>query len=411
MRVILCTYLVLLPLLARAQITDEPGVGGRPVAPPLARPAPPTSAPVGRSDPGVLQRARTQCRPGASCPHFPGLVELLFTSGHGVSAGLVLADLGEARAVLPLALAAVYGPAANRTAVLDALRTLVNRPSARPVARRVSRADADPAVRGVVTRALGGEAARRAEPALDTELVELKAAKQRALGDPDTTRVVYGPTAFGRPKGVWNWTIYNIGYWSFDYGVTDHLEIGMQTVPPIGIVAFMPNAKLSFSLGEKVALGLRAFGGVLYPYIGNDTAFRIGIYGGGPILSIGSPDLLLNLSVNVTGITVANREEYGAQQDETVHNTVWAVTPNLGFGWRLSRRVKLNAELFLPLTENNPVSNGKLWVLLYGIRIFSRRIYGDVSFVIPFWPDMGEVMKYLPIGFPLLSFGFQWGAV
>ena len=390
MRTLAVVFLAL-PLSAAAQTTDEPGIGGIP-----APPAPPSSAPA--SAPTAMG--------------FADVVEQLLTAEQGAGAAQQLAATGDPRAVLPLALAAVYGPTPNRHAVLDALRELVARPSTRPAATRMARRDADPVIRSVLTRALGGEAALRTSAPDATEQVEPRIAAPAELTDPDATRVVYGPTAFGRKKGVWNWTIYNIAYWNFDYGVTDYLEVGLQTAPPIGFVAFMPHLKLTTRLGEKAALGLRLFGGVIYPYIDNDDEWRGAIYGGGPVLSIGSPDLLLNLAVNVNGLTAGweNSVYHFAAPDttETKHETIWAVTPTVGFGWRVARRVKLNAELYIPLTEDSPVGNGKLWILLYGVRIFGEHIYGDVSFVIPFWPDMSEIMKYIPIGFPLLTFGSQW---
>lgn len=385
----LLVVLFALPLSAAAQTTDEPGIGGVPQPQPSSAP---TSSPA--------------------APSFSELVGVLLTVEQGADAAHKLAATGDPRAVGPLALAAVYGPTPNRRAVLGALRDLVARPSARPVATRMAQRDADPVIRNVLTRALGGEAALRAGAPAATEQVDPKIAPPAELTDPDATRVVYGPTAFGRKKGVWNWTIYNIAYWNFDYGVTDYLEVGLQTVPPIGIVAFMPHLKLTTRLGEKAALGLRLFGGVIYPYIDNDGDWRGAIYGGGPVLSIGSPDLLLNLAVNVNGLTYGETRErdywFAGSDSETIHESIWAVTPTVGFGWRIAKRVKINAELYIPLTEESPVGNGQLWILLYGVRIFGEHIYGDVNFVIPFWPDMSEVMKYVPIGFPLLTFGAQW---
>lgn len=400
---------------AWAQPTDEPGMSG---TPPASLPA---SAPV---DVGadVVARARAECQPGtgAICPHFAELVRQLYLPGHGAEAARLLGELGDPRAVAPLSQLAVYGAEPElRLVALAALRSLVAQREARAAAVRLGTADADPAIRKAVAEALGGEATlrRKAAAPAATELAELEGqAKADGLTDPDAARVVYGSTAFGRPRGTWNWTIYNIAYWSFDYGINDHLEVGMQTVPPIGVVAFMPHVKLTTPVGEKVALGLRLTGGVFYPYIANEHDWRIGIYGGGPVLTIGSRDLLLNLAVQIYGVTIAETvTEPGrwtptglTYSEITEYDNSWAITPSAGFSWRVSRRLKINAELYPVLLQDNPVENGKLWVLLYGLRIFGERIYGDLNFVIPFFPEMGEIIKYVPVGFPLLTFGFQW---
>ena len=401
---------------ALAQTSDEPGVGGPPpptppaTTPPAASPAPPTSAP---SDADPVARARAGCRAGVPCPHFAALVRTLLTGlgGLGAPAAGVLGSLGDPRAVAPLALATAYGPTGSvSTAARDGLRELVSRPSARDVAARMGKTNPDPVVRNVIATALGGETALERT---DVVVPPRGATPPSRLADPETTRLVYGPTAHGREKGVWSWTIYNVGYWNFDYGLSDHVEIGMQTVPPVGVLAFMPHMKLTTRLGEKAAIGVRLFGGVVYPYIQNDDDLRIGVFGGAPVLTIGDSDLLFNISVLVAGMVMAETKtmylSFGTSTtEETEYTKGWSAMPNVGLSWRFARRLKLNLELYVPLMDDHPVGNAKLWVLLYGLRFFGESIYGDVSFAMPFWPDMGEVMKYVPTGFPLLTFGFQW---
>jgi hypothetical protein len=353
--------------------------------------------------------ARAECKAGLPCPQFAALIRVLFTELGAPAAG-VLGSLGDPRAVAPLALAVAYGPTGSVSAAArDALRELVSRPSARDVAVRMGKTNPDPVVRNVIASALGG--LERSDVTDPTEMSK-RVRKPSRLTDPETTRLVYGPTAHGREKGVWSWTIYNVGYWNFDYGLTDHLEIGMQTVPPIGVLAFMPHMKLTTRLGEKAAIGVRLFGGVVYPYIQNDDDLRIGVFGGAPVLTIGDPDLLFNISVLVAGMVMAENESrwygFGPSTEETEYTKGWSAMPNVGLSWRFARRLKLNLELYVPLMDDHPVGNAKLWVLLYGLRFFGDSIYGDVSFAMPFWPDMGEVMKYVPTGFPLLTFGFQW---
>jgi hypothetical protein len=357
------------------------------------------------------QPAAVPCQPGRVCPDFAELVRQLSVPEQGADAARLLAHLRDPRAVLPLALSAVYGVTDEvKSSAATALSALVTYPTARVVAHRVARTDVDPAIRQALARALGTTAAAEVAP----QPLPAKAAPPSRLTDPDPTRVVYGPTAFGRRANTYNWTIYNVGYWIFDYGINDHVEIGMNTIPPVGLLAFMPHIKLSTRINEMAAVGLYLAGGVFYPYVENDDEFRAGIYGGGPMLTIGSPDLLLNVGLSVYGVTVAGIEREwisapggpGYETSGTKYEHNWSITPNVGFGWRLAKRIKLNAELFVPVIDHE--QSGKIWVLLYGLRFFGERIYGDVNFVLPFFEDMWEIMKYAPIGFPLLTFGLQW---
>ena len=404
---LLLAILFLTPRLALPQTDDKPdsptpAPSGPTPAPPDAAPAPAPAASTAGPAPDEVAVARQECSSKAPCPHFSRLVGAL-GSEQGPEAAEVLGTLGDPRAVGPLVQAAVYGVSEQVLgAARDALRALVRHSAVRDAARLRARTDPDPAVRAAIAEALGGVAGpARTEGAGASEARGESAARAAGAGkpgSPDATRLIYGPTAYGREKGVWSWTIYNIAYWNFDYGLSDHVEIGMQTLPPIGVVAFLPHMKVSARLGEKAAVGVRVFGGIFYPYIENDDDWFVSVFGGAPVLTLGDSDLLLNLSVLVAGFVVSDSDT----------NASWSVMPNIGFSWRFARRLKLNAELYAPLMADHPVGNGQLWVLLYGLRIFSGSMYGDVSFALPFWPDMGGMMKYIPVGFPLLTFGFQW---
>jgi hypothetical protein len=361
---LLLSLLASVPALAQ----DEPGVGETPTrvpappasAPSVPDPAPPVAAPLGPSSPAPLEHA---------------LRSLLLVRIHGESATL-------------------------RDAAGRALRELTSREEARAIARRIAAVEPDPALRSAaaeLVRVVGATAPAPPPPPRETD------------SDPDRTRVVYGPTAIPRQRHRFAWTIFNIGYWNFDYGLTRNVEIGMHTVPPIGVVAFLPHVKIGGRLSEHVHLGVQLTGGVLYPYIGNDDAWRIGVYGGGPILTIEAGRFQLNVAAPFYGGTVSdNHRRYVATPtphyvEELRHETRWVATPNLGFSARVGRHVRLNLETYAILGDHD--LNGEIWGVLYGVRFFGERIYGDVSFVIPIFPGVDEILKYLPTGAPLLTFG------
>jgi hypothetical protein len=51
--------------------------------------------------------------------------------------------------------------------------------------------------------------------------------------------------------------------------------------------------------------------------------------------------------------------------------------------------------------------DASLWLILYGLRISGDTLYGDISFIWPAMKDAWTFMKYMPMGMPMLSFGFQ----
>ncbi len=419
--------LSLSPLTTLAQTDDEPGIGGRrpqpaprPAAPtpvpapppagPEAVPPSPTSLPALAE---ILARARATCRPGAACPALPELVPLLLTVDGGPAAAQLLGESGDERAVGPLAIAASYGPRSLRPLALRALTALGRKTSAHAALLRVARSDPDGSLRRVATEAMTGNPEGYVPPELDVVRPPPLPSAPRPSGiDPDTTRLIYGPTAYRRPRHTWAWAITNLGLWNLDVGITDKLQASMTTIPPVLAVGFLPQLRVGGALSEQVSLALQVGGGVFYPYFANDHDWRVGVYGGGLILTVGSPRLLFNASVQAYGVTIAeSRNLYSklypyTKTTETRYEHHWVLAPSLGVSGQVGRRVKLNLELYCPLGDHD--LNGRVWAILYGIRIFGERIFGDVSFIIPAYPGADEVLQYAPIGFPLLTFGFLW---
>ncbi len=446
-----CCILCLLLLTggrAMAQ-ADEPGLGGPPTEPsppPPARPAPPADhtapspAPTEPGEPGqpgeprqpaggdlrTLARARQACVSGAACPMVPDLIRLLSSSGAAVGAADVLGGTRDRRAVMPLAQAAAYGAtSALRAAAQRALGRLAGTASVKTYMGRAAKLDPDPRTKAALTAAVMG-VGRGAAPTARVSGLSLRGgvvpshsdnpiAGQRtkySFPDPESPRVIYGPTAFMRKKGVWDWTITQLGLWNFDYGVTDWLSVGVEAAPPIVFFTMFPHIKIGTQLGKSVSIAVRAMGGLAYPYI-SDIDGHFGIIGGGPILTIGDADMSFNISWPVFAtFVVEHKKQYStpySYEYEKVneYENGWLTLPNIGFSVRLHRRIKLNFELYSVAAQGFE-HNGKFWLLMYGIRIMGQRIFGDINFVMPLFEDSDEVLQYMPIGYPLLQFGFQW---
>jgi hypothetical protein len=92
------------------------------------------------------------------------------------------------------------------------------------------------------------------------------------------------------------------------------------------------------------------------------------------------------------------------------HKSGWAMLPGLGGSIQVSTRVKLNLEGYVITTprKNKFVRAG---AVLYGVRIFSRNgdMFGDISFLAPIYNGIkDDLYKYLPLGIPILAFGFSF---
>jgi hypothetical protein len=416
-RALAVLVLILLAVLpGRVSAQDEPGVAKPgPTSPPGPAPAPTAPAPPPSTLPapaGVLARGRAACLPESGCPVLAELVPLLADPVQGAAVASLLATSGDERAATPLALTAVYGPPSLRLQAAAALAALARAGAAKQAVLRMAQNDPDPALRRAARLALTGDPEGRVPP---PELLVGQPTPPPHVEsgiDPDSARVIYGPTAFRRGRHRWNWTIQNLGLWNLDVGITDNLQLGLITAPPAGALAFWPQLRAGGALGEKVEMAVQVGAGAFWPFISNGDNWHAVVYGGGPVLTIGSPKLLFNIGVPVYGVSVGSeRYSYGKSPysygKEMAYDNHWFVIPNLGFSAQVAKRIKLSLELHTPLGDHD--MNGKLWVILYGMRIFGERIYGDISFVIPAYPGADQILKYVPIGFPLLGFGFQWG--
>lgn len=369
---------------------------------------------------GVLERARQECKAGEDCPHLPELIQLLWSREEGAQAAALLGELGDIRAVAPLALVAVYGPDETiRLAAADALAALVKQAKPRDALLQLSKSSPDPAVVKQVKDVLPAEAppvevakpekkpeppATKTPPFIRPEKPkkpvvrrdQKKVSKADWLEDPEATRIIWGLTALPREPGEGSWNIFNLGVWDFDFGVNENLQIGITTMVPIVFFAAIPHVKINLPVNDKVNFAINTTAGGMVCYIGGCDLY-VAVYGGGPMLTIGTPELLVNLNFPVLGVT-------------TNDDTDWLAIPSLGFSAQVSRRVKINLELYCPLAGfmDNGIGQGEFWLLLYGIRIFGEQIYGDISFALPIFEHMGDILEYTPFGYPLLGFGFQW---
>lgn len=229
--------------------------------------------------------------------------------------------------------------------------------------------------------------------------------------DPDPGRVIWTATALLRREGTWSIRSTDVGMWNFEYTLNPHVELGAAVTVPIMNIGVTPTARFATQLADGLSLGLSTQLGFwfLYP----DITFVVLVWGVTPALTIGSPDMFLNLGLGVWGVTIFDRSagEF-LEDDEGDEFTYVLFLPSIGGSWRVSRMVKLNAELLAPgLIDGGGESvfpYGEVWALVYGVRIMGESIWGDVSFVVPMFEYAWYLLRYVPFGLPFLHFGVQW---
>jgi hypothetical protein len=146
------------------------------------------------------------------------------------------------------------------------------------------------------------------------------------------------------------------------------------------------------------------------------------LYGGAPvILTLGSEDFNVTLSVHLDGITHADTwMDDGTRYVDT--NSYFFIVPDVGASFRVARHVKLHVELWSMLSTKGDWKeigfNGRTWGIASGCRIFWDKFYLDVSAVALVMPDWTRtwggdeheafyVEDMIPGVGPMISFGFK----
>ena len=234
----------------------------------------------------------------------------------------------------------------------------------------------------------------------DSEIVEVKKKKvveqtvEQESEDPASSRVIYGPTALPNthPKKM-KFTTFNLGLWNLDYAATESLNVGVQLAPPFGIYLFGATLRYNHRLADNVHIGLNANAGTLGVFSSDKGVVY---YGGGPALTIGDH----KKSITFSALT------YGAKHN----NSNYVVLPGVAGSLQISDRVKLNLEAYSFITPGSTKKLRNAGAFLYGLRIFSETgsVYGDINFLVPVYDGMGDLLSNMPLGIPVLAFGFAW---
>jgi hypothetical protein len=244
--------------------------------------------------------------------------------------------------------------------------------------------------------------------------IEEKAAGKIAEGpltDPGSNRLFYHQTAFTTKKKRVSMNFVDAGSLMMSIGVHDNVDITFNSMLPVMVWGFGIFPKIAFNAHEHVRIGLIPDFGlfILLPV----PDYVMMMYGATPVFSFGNEDRCFNLSFHVQGI------QWGGAGEEDDGMVV--IAPEIGVSIRVAKRVKLNAELMSPLMvhmwghnewfddfrklDGVNTLNGKLWFVMVGLRVFGRKFYGDFGLAWAVFPGWWDFQKFMPIGWPVASFG------
>jgi hypothetical protein len=243
--------------------------------------------------------------------------------------------------------------------------------------------------------------------------------KPMPLVDPAAGRLFYHQTAFTTPAKQSTLTFFDGAHLVASIGVNDHFDFTISTMPPFGVWGLGLFPKIGFNLHEKVRMAfIPSFG--LFTIM---PALWVGLlYGMTPVVSFGNEDFCFNVSVHVIGIS----EHYETWDDtggSWVTHGYLTVSPEIGASLRVSKRVKLNLEFMMPnivhywgggdrqddfdQLDGINTLNGKLWFIMAGVRIFGKKVFGEVGVAWAIYPGFWDFQQFMPIGWPFGSIGIR----
>ncbi|WP_187260977.1 hypothetical protein [Pontibacter beigongshangensis] len=200
--------------------------------------------------------------------------------------------------------------------------------------------------------------------------------------NPNSTRYLFGPSAFNLKKGEAYYQNTYLLINSFNYGLSDRVTIGggFETISLFsGSPIFFISPKATFPISEKVRAGV----GALYLNVAGDNIDFSGLGVGYGIVSYGSTDTNGTLGVG-----------YGYVDGSFARKPILTLSGMT----RISRRVGLVTENWLMPVDNY------YGIVSYGVRFMSEKITVDLAFL-----NNRDLMDLIPIGMPYVDFVVKFG--
>jgi hypothetical protein len=253
----------------------------------------------------------------------------------------------------------------------------------------------------------------KARPSAEGVAARVQAGVPGAKSETALNRMLWGPTAHAVRAGESSWSFLNILGWIFSYGIRDDLELSVLTAPPVGGFVAIPSLRYHFG-NDTARFALVAQGGGLIPYIENVPGLWLA--GGGAVGSFGGKETFFNVSFFGYGAGVAEKSSVRVYDSTSGIDTSTSrrrlkstgfLLGSMGGNFKVSKALRIILEGYLPIlvADRKPIQSAGI---LYGVRIRGERMYGDISFLIPIFDGAEDLLKVIPLGLPLLSFGVTW---
>ena len=241
-------------------------------------------------------------------------------------------------------------------------------------------------------------------------------AGQGTPGTPGT--IVLAPTAVPLGQGKLRWRVSDIALHELDYGVSRRLQAGLKLLLPVVYVGAFPSLTATTRLTERLYGGLQLLGGVFWPYTEVEAlesffTGRFVLYGAGAMLTHVGDRLVLNCGVPLFGVRYGQKEfryRYEGyapiKLSRTYFDDHFFAVPNVGVIWQVARRLRLKAEVHVPLGTFD--DSGRLWIFAYGAELALSGALLELTFVLPAYDGAEDLLRYLPLGVPVISTTFNW---
>ena len=239
--------------------------------------------------------------------------------------------------------------------------------------------------------------------------------------DPNADRIGGSNTAECLPAGKSSISVYNGALIQGTWAIGDRTEVSISGLLPIFQITAIGSIKHQFYKTQKLRMAVQGFTGGMYVFIDKNTNLLIFGGGGGTIL-----DVCLNPGCH-SMISIGLRAGVG---DIVGKESTLGIVDNFNTTglFYVSSKVKLYAginlyQLVLPVTkkvdddiESESFGDMGFVYLNYGIRIHGSSFAVDLGLIRPIFvfsiyngmiKGVEDVMKYLPIGYPSVSFTYR----
>jgi|GEM_PF-1826642 len=228
-----------------------------------------------------------------------------------------------------------------------------------------------------------------------------------SVHDASNRRIVFGPTAMVGIDGQLSVDVHELQVLELQYSLNRNLQLGaILTMPVLGLGGF-GSLRYNFAASDNIFLGVGAFGGGVTSVgsmMTNHPMYFAGAHAGVSFSTSGGT--VFNMGAILSAVVM---EQFN-QDDLKVG---FLPVPYIGMSIAISSKWSFVGEFFLPLTSvidpDDPDSFdvGNPFLLFYGARFSTKRIYGNMGFFIPLNSYLIKFLMYCPPGFPYLSFGIR----